>query len=178
MTSTGATTTDAARRIALTGRILMTGRIVLAGTLLAGLSTMVWIWSAGFKGCEVMEFSDGIKAAIAEQSDIVKWTLTLAVGLIGLFGSIIIGLREAPKFNVSEWLFLMAAVISFGFTIYFALMWRTSLATAYLNGCPGLVAGSAMNAQLSAVTYFFAAGIASLAVVLGLKLWERQEAVS
>ena len=146
---------------------------VLACVLATGLGALVWTWSINFGGCPVEQLTEEKKAAVNELIDIVKWTLTLSVGLIGLFGSLALGLKEGPKLTPAAWLLLIAAMCCFAFSAYFALMWRTGVAEAFFNGCPGLIASSMLKARFDVLTYLFLAGLLILTAILCLVILQR-----
>src|SRR5215471_10941793 len=102
-------------------------RIVLLAVIVAGLLTVWWTSNIKFESCAVEQLTDARKAAVAELTDTVKWSLTLSVGLVGLFGSLILGLKEGPKLTQTAWTLLLAVVCCFSFAAYFALVWRTAL---------------------------------------------------
>jgi len=139
---------------------------VPAAVVAAGLVVLAWTWSINFAGCAVEELTEGAKLAIAELTDTVKWTLTLSVGLIGLFGSLALGLKEGPQLTPAAWLLLVAAMCCFAFAAYFALMWRTGVAEALLNGCPGMITSSRLKTRFDMMTYMFLAGLGILAFIL------------
>jgi len=150
-------------------------RIVLLGVIGAGFFCIAWTAGIKFQGCAIEELNEARKAGIAELTDTVKWSLTLSVGFIGLFGSLILGLKEGPKLTRAAWTLLLAVVSCFSFAAYFALVWRTGLAEALFNGCTDGVATGILRFAFDALTYFFAAGLVILAIILALVVRQRTE---
>ena len=149
--------------------------IVLLGVVGAGVFTILWTAGIKFEGCAVEELNEARKAAVAELVDIVKWSLTLSAGFVGLFGSLILGLKEGPKLTPAAWTLLFTVVCCFSFAAYFALVWRTGLAEALFNGCTDQIATGILQFTFDALTYFFAAGLIILATILALVARQRME---
>jgi hypothetical protein len=152
-------------------------RVVLVGVIVAGFFSVWWTSNIEFKGCPVEELTEAQKAGIAEVTDTVKWSLALSVGLVGLFGSLMLGLKEGPRLTGAAWTLLLAVVCCFSFAAYFALVWRTGLAQALLNGCTAEVgnAKSILRFAFDALTYSFSAGLCLLAIILALVVLDRTE---
>jgi hypothetical protein len=148
-------------------------RGVLGCVVVACVAALVWTWSLGFASCPVEDLTGPQKAAVAELTDIVKWTLSLSVGIIALFGSLAFGLKEGPKFTSTAWLLLVAAMCCFAFAAYFALMWRVGVAEAFFNGCPALITSKMLIVRFNMVAYLFLAGLGILAATLCLVTFER-----
>ena len=117
------------------------------------------------------------QTATPQLAEVVKWALTLAVGLIGLFGSILLGIKSATLNKPTGALILLAAMASLMFSAYFGILWQVGVAEISLNQCPLVVAGDIMNLRFAAQFDFLAAGIGIvlLAIVSAIMEGQRNE---
>ncbi len=147
--------------------------VTLAAVIIGGMAALAWTWGMKFDACPVQDLNEAQKVAVAELVDVAKWILMLSVGLIGLFSSVALGFKEGPKLRKAGWILLIASMFCFGFAAYFSLMWRTGVAEAFYNGCPGQVAAARLQVRFDVLTYLFLAGIGILAAILCLIVHER-----
>jgi hypothetical protein len=141
-------------------------RVALLSILLIGIISIVYVGNIKFDSCAIEAFTDAHKEVIKQLNDIMKWILSLSAGLIGLFGSLALGLKEAPTLIPAAWKLLAAAILCFSFSVYFCLTWSIDAAQSLYIGCPELLASPMIQSRFSAAIYYLLAGLLCLATVV------------
>ncbi|MGF6757496.1 hypothetical protein [Paraburkholderia sp. GAS42] len=149
-----------------------TGILVICAGL--GIYGIFYAWPGEFPPCAVGHLDDPQKLAVAELTDIAKWGLGLSVGLVGLFGSILMGIKEGLKFTHGGRLLLLSAILCFSFSAYFALVWRKLLVQAFYANCITLITTPWMSRAFDVYTYFFVGGLAIVASMLALLVFSQK----
>ena len=149
--------------------------ILFGCILVIGIIALCWSWSVPFPACPIEQWTDAQKLFVQELTDVAKWSLGLSTGLIGLFASLALGLKEGPKFSSTAWMLLFPVMCCLALSSYFALMWRTGVAEAYLNSCPQLMMSGRVKVRFDLMTYFYLGGLALMAATLLSTMFERTE---
>jgi hypothetical protein len=144
---------------------------ILVLCVVAGALTLWFTWPGEFPGCAATELKAGPKAAVDQLSDIAKWGLGIAVSLCGLYGSLLLRIKAAPGFTMAGNLLAAAIVVCFGFSAYFALIWRQLLVEVLYQDCVTLISNPWLTRPFNAFTDFFVAGIALIAVMAVLVMF-------
>src|SRR5690242_12951696 len=97
-------------------------KIVLAAVFFGGVTVIAWSWSQPFGGCAIQPLTDGVKAALSQYSETVKQVLTLSTALAGLGAAVLLGLKQGLGLTEFRRVLLLASVLCFVFSTYFALL--------------------------------------------------------
>jgi len=143
-------------------------KLALTLSIAGGLIYLYYAWPSDFPGCASTKVTDAQKLAIAELTDIVKWIFGLSVGMIGLYGSIMLRMKDGPSLTRGGKMLVMTSIVCFSFAAYFAVIWRRLLSQALYVDCPSLIAQPWMARSFDAQTYFFVAGIAVIGFMVAL----------
>jgi hypothetical protein len=140
--------------------------VALGAVFIGGIVVIAWSWSQPFGSCAIQPVTDSVKGALSQYSETVKQVLTLSTALAGLGAALLLGLKEGLGLTAPRRILLLASVLCFVFSTYFALLWQSWLAELLLLGCPGLISQGVMWLPFVAHTNFFVIGLALIGLIV------------
>jgi hypothetical protein len=106
------------------------------------------------------------KLAIEGLRDIVKWGLGISVTMVGLFGSILLRVKDSLNLTLAGNLLAASIAVCFGWAAYFALLWSQAVAQVLFLKCVDQIAAPWLQRSYEAFTDFFLTGLAVTAAMI------------
>jgi hypothetical protein len=149
-------------------RILASTIAIVA--LLAVAVASGWVWydvlAADFGVCVRGMSGDYFDKALTALDSNVELGIKLSVGIVGVGGALLLGLKSG--IDMRRWMkaILVTALLCFTQSALFGAWWRLGVANGWLNECPNLVREPRMAEIYRSAFTMFILGLATLMVLL------------
>lgn len=153
---------------------LTVGRI-LAGTVAVGIllavtvaSGLIWynVLAADYGVCVRGMSGDYFDKALTALDSNVELGIKLSVGIVGVGGALLLGLKSG--IDMPRWMkaILVTALLCFTQSALFGAWWRLGVANGWLNECPNLVREPRMTEIYRSAFAMFIMGLGALMMLL------------